>query len=126
MITDRFWEKVDKTDGCWLWTGGVQSAGYGMARGTTAHRVAYTLAVGPIPEGHHLHHECQVRLCVNPAHLRPITQCEHNKHHHPKDHCPKHGPEHADDYVITSQGGHRCRICHRERQKMYDLRKRAA
>ena len=72
-----FWSKVDKTDTCWRWTGSVSDAGYGVfsvkgkLRG--AHRVSYEMNVGPIPDGMHIHHRCEVRDCVNPAHLEPLT-----------------------------------------------------
>lgn len=41
-----------------------------------AHRVAYELWVGPIPEGMELDHRCKVRACINPAHLEPVTHAE--------------------------------------------------
>lgn len=78
---DRFWSKVNKTETCWLWTGTVQRSGYGYftldRRERRAHRVAYELLVGEIPEGHGLHHHCEVKLCVNPAHLEPVTPRDH-------------------------------------------------
>ncbi len=79
---ERFWAKVDVTaaDLCWHWTAGLQSAGYGRfsadGRDIGAHRFAYELLVGPIPEGLHIDHLCRVRHCVNPEHLEPVTQRE--------------------------------------------------
>lgn len=79
----RFWEKVDKSDasGCWLWTAHLNRDGYGrFNRGhgqmCKAHRFAYELAKGPIPDGLMLDHLCRVRRCVNPDHLRPSTARE--------------------------------------------------
>lgn len=63
------------SDGCWIWMGRRSPDGYGKYRpaGTTdehrAHRYAYELWVGPIPEGLLVCHSCDVPLCVNPAHL---------------------------------------------------------
>src|SRR5688500_12313433 len=71
----RFWAKVQKTEGCWLWTASFGSVGYGQfgvpGRGkpTGAHRVAWELTHGPISNGLSVLHSCDVRACVNPAHL---------------------------------------------------------
>jgi len=74
---ERFWSKVDKTDTCWLWVSALASGGYGQfslgGRPQAAHRVAYELLVGPIPDGLSLDHMCHERLCVNPDHLRAVT-----------------------------------------------------
>lgn len=71
-----FIEKIrqsDEEDGCWLWQGATGSDGYGRVRrrGVThsAHRFAYGLFKGPIPEGLCVMHRCDVPLCVNPTHL---------------------------------------------------------
>lgn len=78
-IAARFWARVDRTDTCWLWRGALDRHGYGRVgvggtRTALAHRVAYMLAVGPIPDGFVLDHLCRIRACVNPAHLEPVTQ----------------------------------------------------
>lgn len=76
---ERFWVKVDKTGDCWLWTAGMLPNGYGQFDHTTAHRVAYELAVGEIPAGFHVDHLCRVLTCVNPAHLEAVTPSENNR-----------------------------------------------
>jgi hypothetical protein len=77
----KFWRKVDKLNGdagCWLWTGFIRD-GYGrfhINRNETprmAHRIAYTLCCGEIPNGMTLDHLCKVTHCVNPLHLEPVT-----------------------------------------------------
>lgn len=81
---ERFWSKVTKTDTCWLWAAASERNGYGAIRepGTGrmlyAHRLAYEWLVGPIPEGLHIDHLCNVRRCVNPSHLEAVTQQENN------------------------------------------------
>lgn len=47
----------------------------------SAHRTAYELFVGPIPEGLELHHQCRNRGCVNPDHLEPATRQENLAHY---------------------------------------------
>ncbi len=64
----------EPNSGCWLWTGFVNPFGYAVVtidRGVTvrAHRVSYELWNGPISDGQHVLHRCDVRSCINPAHL---------------------------------------------------------
>lgn len=70
---------VDSTTGCWLWTGGLGSHGYGcfsigFAGIVKAHQASYYIFKGALPRGQYvLDHTCDVRSCVNPRHLRKIT-----------------------------------------------------
>jgi hypothetical protein len=74
----RFWRHVEKTDGCWLWTGKANVSGYGVINLNTrtmfAHRFLWTETHGPIPDGLYLCHHCDTPRCVNPAHLFLGTQ----------------------------------------------------
>jgi hypothetical protein len=82
----RFWSYVDKRgeDECWRWTGVHVPDGYGQFSVNyvriTAHRYAYQLLVGPIPDGAQIDHVkargCTFRDCVNPAHLEAVTPYE--------------------------------------------------
>lgn len=64
-------------NGCWLWIGSVTDQGYGTYDCTPAHRLVYEILVGQIPSMHVLHHECEQRRCVNPAHLTPMLNGDH-------------------------------------------------
>lgn len=63
----------DRPDGCWLWHGAIGGEGYGhirdRGRQLKAHRVAYELHVGQIPDGMLVRHRCDNPPCVNPEHL---------------------------------------------------------
>ena len=76
----RFWSKVREQDGCWLWTGAVNVAGYGnfylAGRWVVAHRFAYESMRDEIPEGLTLDHLCRITSCVNPWHLEPVSNEE--------------------------------------------------
>jgi hypothetical protein len=69
----RFWAKVKKTKTCWLWQASTRRDGYGQFRLNgkmiAAHRLSYTLLIGPIPKDMQVLHSCDVRHCVNPAHF---------------------------------------------------------
>ena len=86
-LSDRFEEKYipEPNTGCWLWTGGVTGGVsgpklYGVmkikGKRAMAHRVAYELYVGEIPEGLIIDHLCRQPCCVNPDHLEPVTPSE--------------------------------------------------
>ncbi|WP_079171410.1 HNH endonuclease signature motif containing protein [Streptomyces sp. CC53] len=81
-LEERFWSKVDwdihDEDRCWAWEATKIWNGYGRFKVTRtclglAHRIAYELEVGEIPEGMVIDHQCGVRHCVNPSHLRAVT-----------------------------------------------------
>ena len=78
----RFWAKVRKSDGCWLWQAST-SVGYGQinigGRPQRAHRVAWELTFGGIPDGLWVLHRCDTRLCVRPGHLFLGTVTDNNR-----------------------------------------------
>lgn len=89
-MLERFWERVDKRgpDECWLWTGASRN-GYGTfaVDGVTkkAHRVSWEIANGkPFPSELHGCHRCDVKLCVNPAHVFPGTRFDNMRDAHEK------------------------------------------
>jgi hypothetical protein len=136
----RFWSKVEKTDLCWIWRGQRNHYGYGAfsfggtRRKVGAHRFAYELLVGPIPEGLTIDHLCRNRACVNPDHLEPVSMYE-NLMRSPiapqavnarKTHC-KHGHEFTPEntYWRKDRPGRRCVRCNREQTARYKQRKLA-
>jgi hypothetical protein len=115
----RFWEKVKTSDDCWIWAGYkapcrhgriMYHDGRGHYRPILAHRMAYELLIGPIPDGAVLDHiECNNPSCVNPAHLVVTTSWENSKRgtcpsalNARKTHCPKGHP-------LTDGNVYRCR-----------------
>ena len=91
-IEDRFWARVEKGDGCWLWKGCKQRSGYGrIASGDPskpivegAHRIAYELQCGPIPHGLYVLHHCDVPACCRGSHLFLGTAKDNNADMHAK------------------------------------------
>jgi len=64
---------LDSSTGCWLWSRSTNGS-YGLMRvgakgKRCAHRVAWTVFNGPIPNGAHILHRCDVKACINPQHL---------------------------------------------------------
>lgn len=136
MVTDpvqRFWSKVNKTESCWEWIASKASGGYGMFainhdKLVRAHVFAYQTMVGEIPEGLVLDHLCRNRICVNPAHLEPVTRRENvlrgetlPAKNLQKTHCPN-GHLLAGENLSPAhlkRGGRTCRICLNQREMGY-------
>lgn len=121
-VEERFWRHVDKTEGgCWLWTG-QKWLGRGYfnvaGRNVKAHRYAYELLVGPIPDGLTIDHLCATPACVNPEHLEPVTLAVNISRNRDRNtHCRRgHAYTPSNTYEYTRSDGYRgrqCRACNR-------------
>lgn len=141
---------VERDDGCIEFTGALSSQGYGLVwrdgSMRPAHRAAYELLVGPIPDGLHIDHVCHSadesciggsgcphRRCVNPAHLEPVTPSENVRRSNAggiaqraKTHCPQGHAYCGDNLYIDAQGRRHCRSCTRAAGARHDAKRRAA
>lgn len=116
---DKFWPNVNKTESCWLWTGAVNSKGYGIfyygGKNWVTHRLAYEKLIGAVPEGLELDHRCRQRNCCRPDHLEPVTHKENMSRGKwaSRTHC-KNGHEFSgDNLIVTKNSGRKCRECTR-------------
>lgn len=117
-------------DGCIVFTGPLDKQGYGriLHRGEKrlVHRVSYEIFVGEIPDGLQVHHTCENRACVNPAHLVTVTPKAHSAEHL-RTHCI-HGHEFNERNTRLTHGGtaRACRRCDADRAAQYREQKAAA
>jgi len=151
-VEERFWAKVDRRgpDDCWPWRAALHHHGYGAFgvdsrhRAGYAHRVAYELLVGPIPDGltldYQCHnadpscsggHACQHRRCCNPAHLEPATNRDNilrgespSAGNARKTRCSAGHPFDTANTYVRPNGVRGCRACHREEVKRAQARRR--
>lgn len=137
-----FLAKVHKTESCWLWTGASWN-GYGRFDNERAHRFAYRLFKGPIPEGMEIDHSCHIagqcmktvdcphRRCVNPDHLKAVTHRVNvlrgngvAAKRKMQTHCVR-GHEFTKENIYEYRGCRLCRACHKIYTREYMQRKRA-
>lgn len=82
-LSCRFWAKVIRADGCWKWGGAKDRNGYGelsdKGRRIYAHRASWLINRGSIPHGKEIDHQCRVRDCVNPEHLRVVSRKQNSE-----------------------------------------------
>jgi HNH endonuclease len=112
-LPERFKERIwiEPNTSCWIWVSGDGTRRYGP------HRKVYERLVGPIPAKHVLDHKCRTELCVNPAHLEPVTQLV-NIHRKPLPTACRQGhvwtPE---TKQVRSDGTFYCRVCQNARRR---------
>jgi hypothetical protein len=127
---ERFWELVAKTDGCWIWRGATKN-GYGVFYvgdgQVQAHRYAYELDRGSIPEGLTIDHLCHTeavvecrdgsscphRRCVRPDHLEPVPLGDNIRRggNATKTHCKRGHEFTPENTYVLKRGGRSCKTC---------------
>lgn len=139
-LEERFWEKVEKTDTCWFWTGHTTANGYGTfwvggeKRHVYAHHASMMLLCGVtdfaarLDRDEQWDHLCRVRHCVRPAHLDLVTARTNTLRGEApsamnalKTHC-KRGHEFTPENTGDQRRGGKvvgraCRTCERERMR---------
>ena len=139
-LPERIRKKIKVCEnGCWEWIGARTSDGYGhiqwQGRKVTAHRFVRHFLVGDVSifsKGRSIDsidHLCEVRYCVNPDHLEPVTHRENIRRAHEWiTHCPQGHPYSGENLRIASNGTRRCVECQRiaNRSSYYKRRARSA
>lgn len=139
---DRFWSKVDKSDGCWVWTGAISnshSGPYGKFRSAiaqhplAAHRLAFYYETGVLSTRDEvLDHVCRNTLCVRPSHLELVSDRENVARgdgptavNSRKTHCIR-GHEFTPENTWANGTGRKCKECHRAINREWARKSRAA
>ena len=119
------WKGAPSGPGC------DRGMGYGLFsirdKRQSAHSLAYQRWVGPIPDGMQIDHLCNVRMCVNPAHLEAVTQRENlRRGAERRTHCRRGHPFVEDNIHVDGLGRRSCLTCTRARWRRKDDKRRAA
>ena len=125
---ERFWEKVEKTDTCWVWQGSLTDLGYGKFfagsdKGiVSAHRFAYKSLIKKIGPSMTIDHLCRNKFCVNPAHLEEVTIEENirralpfvNRKHVRREERTEciYGHPYTPENTMLIRGGRACKVCY--------------
>lgn len=142
-LRDRLYEKTKPGEipknrpelgACLVWTGHVAQSGYGTLaitkRKILAHRMAYELEVGRIPDGLVIDHLCENKQCVNPEHMEPVTLRENFRRSNQnldKTHCPQ-GHPYSPENTRLKKGPYgfrrHCKTCETAHSRRYDAEHR--
>ena len=128
-LAERFEAKVERIPflTCWVWMGALAGGEYGRIYNCRklhpAHRVAYELYRGSIPDGLELDHLCRNPWCVNPWHVEPVTHRENMlrgstvaAYNTSKTMCPTGHLFNDRNMGLCMNGSRRCRACDASRQ----------
>lgn len=138
LVAELSWRRfcklyVENEDGCWIWAGPVDRRdGYGRFSSKAAHRISYERLIGEIPAGMVIDHICRRRACVNPKHMRVVTNAENilcgegiTARHARATECGRGHPFDEENTYYRPDGLRMCRACQLERGRAYRSRKRA-
>lgn len=120
---------ISKQD-CWLYAKTTTPNGYGTTNNQFVHRIMYENFVGKIPKNLQIDHLCEVKLCINPEHLEPVTRLENMRRYRAKfgGKCNK-GHEMTGNnlqvYIYKGKEQKRCRQCANDYQRAQKRRMRA-
>lgn len=131
MLTagERFVGKYNVTaSGCWEWQASLTDGGYGQffvqGKRWRAHRFAWVLHRGDIPDGTELDHLCRNRRCCNPDHLEPVTRRENQKRglgptarNIDATHCVNGHEFNAKNTYVYTSGKRKCLVCNANRAR---------
>ncbi len=134
-VAERLLKSVKINDyDCWITDYSVGSHGYAQLNWSTngvhhlelAHRVMWRSFISEIPAGMTVDHMCRVRKCVNPRHLRLLTNAENGRlnGHAVKTHCIR-GHPFSGSNLITTKQGRKCRACKEAQQEKRNAERRA-
>ncbi len=116
----RYWPHVERSGPvplarpdlgpCWVWRGAHNRKGYAVYSGSLAHRAAYRLANGDVPDGCEIDHLCRNRGCVNPGHLEAVTH-RVNIDRAKRPGCRNGHVYEPDSYYVRPNGSKTCKAC---------------
>lgn len=125
-LGDRFWSKVQVTEGCWEWTAGRNANGYGVFWLDGKMHLAHRLSFGAAPGSPELDHLCRNRPCIRPDHLEPVSHKINMQRGHfgSKIEC-RWGHEYTEEntFITKATGARHCRICQNVQVYMAGVRR---
>ena len=126
---EKFWKNIQKTPGCWIWTGATKTRGYGLMRSgigdgkMLSHRFAWELFNGPIPKGDSPHSYCVCHKCDNPSCCNPdhLFLASHNDNMADMNRKGRHAAKLSPAQVLEIRDSH---LTHRQVAEQYGVHRK--